>query len=161
MDVSALAQRLAHRLGEPGGWRPLMRGMFGDGRARHAHAVYADARSRGVYVNHELRFVANETLGYAIMAFAVTGQLATSDQETLAAQADRFALGAVRRAGSAYNTLLPLTGTHPIHAIADPYPGVHVYVATTSPKGADRPLVVHADRDGTDHIFPVPGERLR
>lgn len=155
------AVTLTARLGEPSGWESLLRGMFGRGRAKPAHAIYTGARRRGVYVNHELRFVAHESLGYAIMAFATTGPLAGWIRETLATQADRFALAAVRRAGITYNTLLPLIASHPIHAIADPFPGVLVYVATTSPKGADRPLVVYADHDGTDHIFPVPGERLR
>ncbi|GAB3433489.1 hypothetical protein [Actinophytocola sediminis] len=155
------ASTLACRLGELRGWEALMRGMFGPGRAKRSYAIYASARRRGVYVNHELRFVVHESLGYAVMAFALTGALAGSVREVLAAQADHFALGAVRRAGVAYNNLLPIAGPHPIHAIADPFPGVRVYVATTSPKGADRPFVVHADQDGTDHIFPVPGERLR
>jgi hypothetical protein len=157
MDAPALAECL----GELRGWESLLPGTFGRGRARRAHPTYLGARRRGVYVNHELRFVTHDALGYAVMAFATDGTLDQPARETLAARAEGFALGAVRYAGTTFNTLLPLVRTHPIHAIADSLPGVLVYVATTSSKGADRPLVVHADHHGTDHIYPVPGDRLR
>lgn len=152
------APTLARRLDEPSGWASVLRGMFRHGWAKRAHAIYSGAPRKGVYVNHELRFVTHESLGFAVMAFSTTGPLDPSTRQTLAAQAERLPIGTVRRAGTTYNTLLPLAGARPIPA---PSPGVLVYVATTSAKGADRPLVVHAEQNGDDHIYPVPGDRLR
>lgn len=163
------ARTLTGRLAEPSGWASVMKGMFRNGRAKKAHAVYSTAQRKGVFDNHELRFVTRESTGYAIMAFSVPGPLDLPIRETLAAQADRFPLGTVRYECEAYGTLRPWgwhqrsydPAAHTIQTIGDPFPGVFVYVAATSTKGSDRPLVVHANKDGNDYVYPVPGDRLR
>jgi len=163
------ARTLAGRLDDPSGFATVMKGMFRSGKAKKAHAVWRAARRRGVFETVELRFSTHESFGYAVMAFSVDGPLALRTQETLAAQAERFPLGTVRYESVMYSSLLPL-GWHPrsydpndhtINATGDPFPGVYVFVAVTSPKGADRPLVVHVNADGKDYIYPVPGDRLR
>ncbi|HEY0448933.1 hypothetical protein [Actinophytocola sp.] len=163
------ARTLAGRLEEPSGFAAIMKGMFKNGKANKSHAVYSTAQHKGIYDNHELRFVTHESTGYAIMAFSTTGPLDLRVRETLAAQAERFPLGTVRYECVAYSSLLPWgwhprsydPGEHSIQAIGDPFPGVIVYVAVTSAKGSDRPLVVHANSGGNDYIYPVPGDRLR
>lgn len=167
MDASALADRLT----EPGGWASVMKGMFRHGRAARAHAIYTNARHRGVYDNHELRFTTHGSLGYAVMAFRTTGPLDPRTRELLADRAGRFPPGTIRYEATAAGALTPRR-RHPasagptIHAIGDPHPGVLVYVCATSPDGPDRPLVVHAAVDGADgenqdYVYPVPGDRLR
>ncbi|MPZ79325.1 MAG: hypothetical protein GEV28_02595 [Actinophytocola sp.] len=163
------AHTLARRLEEPSGFGSVMKGMFKDGKAKKAHAVYSTAQHKGVHENHELRFATHEGIGYAVMAFGTTGPLDPRTRETLAAQAERIPLGTVRYECVAYSSLMPWgwhprsydPGAHSIQAIGDPFPDVIVYVAATSDKGPDRPLVVHAVKDGRDYIYPVPGDRLR
>lgn len=163
------AHALAASLDEPSGFAAVMKGMFAGGKAKKAHAIWAAAQHRGVYDVVELRFATHESFGYAVLAFAVNGPLDLPTRETLAAQVDRFPLGTIRYEALPYSSLMPL-GWHPrsydpndhtIEAIADPHPGVHVFVTTTSPNGPDRPYVAHCVVDGKDHIFPIPGERLR
>jgi pentatricopeptide repeat protein len=164
MDAHTLAARLA----EPSGFASILKGMFKGGKVKKAHAVYSEAQEKGVYDNVELRFEKHESFGYAIMAFSTKGPLELTTRETLAAQAERFPLGTIRYESLPYNTLQPW-GWHPrsydpsehsIQAIGDPFPGVIVYVAVTGTKGSDRPLVVHAGKDGKDYIYPVPRDLL-
>jgi pentatricopeptide repeat protein len=163
------ASELAAKLDSPAGFASVMKGMFRNGKAKKAHAVWQSAQRKGVYDTVELRFATHESYGYVVMAFSDAGQLALPTRETLAAQAERFPLGTIRYESMMYSSLMPL-GWHPrsydpndhtINALADPHPGVHVFVAVTSPKGPDRPLVAHCVVDGNDYIYPVPGDRLR
>lgn len=159
---------LVARLDTPAGFTSVMKGMFADHRGRKAHAIWTSAQRRGVYPTVELRFSTHDSHGYAVMAFSDRGSIDPDTRETLAAQAERFALGTVRFEATMYAALLPL-GWHPrtyepsdhtIEAIADPYPGVRVFIATTNPKAADRPFVAHCVVDGRDYIYPIPGDQL-
>jgi len=162
------AHTLAGQLAEPSGFASILKGMFKGGKVKKAHEIYAGAQDKGVYDNVELRFAKHEEYGYAIMAFSTKGPLDLNTRETLAAQADRFPLGTIRYESLPYTTLQPW-GWHPrsydpsdhsIQAIGDPFPGVIVYVVLTGTKGSQRPLVVHANKDGKDYIYPVPADRL-
>jgi hypothetical protein len=164
VDTAALAASLDRE----SGFAALMRGMFSEGKAKQAHAIWTSAQRRGVYETVELRFATHEGTGYAVMAFSDSGPIDSSTRETLAAQADRFPLGTLRYESWTYSSLEP-HGWHPhtwdpdahtIEAIADPYPGIHVFTAVTRPKGADRPLVAYCVVDGRDYVYPIPGDRL-
>jgi pentatricopeptide repeat protein len=153
----------------PQGFAAVMKGMFKNGKAKKAHAVWSSAQRKGVYETVELRFAKHEDTGYAVMAFSDHGPIDLPTQETLAVQAERFPLGTLRYESWSYSGLEP-HGWHPrswdpndhsIDAIAEPYPGVHVFTAVVSPKGANRPLVAHCVVDGKDYIYPIPGDRLR
>ncbi len=163
------AQALAASLDSPSGFAAVMKGMFRNGKAKKAYAVWAAAQRKGVYDVSELRFATHESLGYAVLAFSVDGFLDLPTREHLAAQADRFPLGTIRYEALPYSSLMPL-GWHPrgydpnahtVEALGDPHPGVLVFVTTTNPKNPDRPYVAHCVADGKDYIFPIPGERLR
>ena len=163
------AQELAATLDTPSGFATVLRGMFRNGKARKANALWSAAARKGVYDTTELRFATHESFGYAVMAFSVTGPLDLPTRETLAGQAERSPLGTIRYESASYSALEPL-GWHPrsydpndhsVNAIGDPFPGVYVFTAVTSPKGADRPFVAHCVVDGKDYIYPVPGDRLR
>lgn len=163
------AQALAASFDSQSGFAAVMKGMFRNGKAKKAHAVWTSAQRKGVYDAVELRFATHESFGYAVIAFATDGPLDLPTRELLAAQADRFPLGTIRYESMSYTSLMPL-GWHPraydpndhtIEALADPHAGVHVFVAVTSPKGPDRPYVAHCVADGKDWIYPVPGDRLR
>jgi pentatricopeptide repeat protein len=163
------ADALAATLTSPTGFAAVMKGMFRNGKAKKAHAIWKSAQSKGVYETVELRFSTHESFGYAVMAFSDSGPIDLKTRETLAAQAERFPLGTVRYESVMYSSLEPL-GWHPrsydpndhsINTIGEPYPGVRVFTAVTSPKGAHRPLVVHAVVDGKDYIYPVPADRVR
>ena len=163
------AEALAASFGQPSGFAAVMKGMFRNGKAKKAHAVWTSAQRKGVYETVELRFATHEEYGYAVMAFSDRGPIDLRTRETLAAQAERFPLGTIRYESWSYSSLEPL-GWHPrsydpndhtINAISDPFPGIHVFTALTKPKGADRPLVAHCVVDGKDYVYPVPGDRLR
>ena len=163
------ASALAAKLDRPGGFAGVMKGMFRNGKAKKAHALWQSAERKGVHDGVELRFATHESFGYVVLAFSERGPLDLPTRETLAAQAEQFPLGTIRYESMAYSSLMPL-GWHPVsydpndHTIAalgDPYPGVHVLVAVTSPKGADRPFVAHCVVDGKDYVYPVPGDRVR
>ncbi|TDV40092.1 hypothetical protein [Actinophytocola oryzae] len=160
------ADALAATLDNPSGFGTVMRGMFRNGRGRKAHAIWTSAQRKGVYETVELRFATHDSYGYAVMAFSDNGPIELPTRESLAAHADRFPLGTIRYESMMYSSLMPL-GWHPssydhaVDGIADPYPGVRVFTAVTSPKGADRPLIAHCVVDGKDYIYPVPGDRLR
>lgn len=163
------ASALAAKLDTPGGFAGVMKGMFRTGKAEKARELWQSAEHKGVYETVELRFATHESFGYAVMAFSERGLLDLPTRETLAAQAERFPLGTIRYESVAYSSLMPLGWypraydpiNHTIVALAAPYPGVHTFVALTSPKGADRPLVAHCVVDGRDHVYPVPGDRVR
>ena len=163
------AEALAASFDQPSGFAAVMKGMFRNGKAKKAHAIWSSAQRKGVYETVELRFSTHEEYGYAVIAFADNGPMDLRTRETLAAQAERFPLGTVRYESWVYSTLEP-HGWHPrsfdpndhtIDAIGDPIPGVHVFTAVTKTKGADRPLVAHCVVDGKDYIYPIPGDRLR
>jgi hypothetical protein len=163
------AQALAASLDGPSGFAAVTKGMFRNGKAKQAQAVWDAARCRGVYDAVELRFATHESFGYAVLAFSTTGPIALPDRESLAAQAERFPLGTVRYESTMYSSLMPL-GWHPrsydpnahsVDAIGDPFPGVHVLTAVTSPKGPDRPYIAHCVTDGRDYVYPIPGDRVR
>lgn len=165
MDPNQVAGTLA----EPGGFAALMTGMFKGGKAKKAHAIYSGAQRKGVHRTAELRYATHEGLGNAIMAFSTDGALDHDVRDRLARQAERFPLGTIRYESWSYSTLEPW-GWHPrsydpsdhtIDSIADPYDGVIVYTAVVGTKGADRPLAIHASKDGKDYIYPVPGKALR
>ena len=162
-------QALAASFDSPSGFAAVMKGMFRNGKAKKAHALWTSAQRKGVHDAVELRFATHESFGYAVLAFSVDGPLDVPTREHLAAQADRFPLATIRYEALPYPTLVPL-GWHPrgydpndhtIEALGDPHPGVFVFVTTTSPKGPDRPYVAHCVVDGKDYVYPVPGERLR
>jgi pentatricopeptide repeat protein len=164
------AAALAASLDTPSGFAAVMKGMFRNGKAKKAHALWTSAQSKGVYETVELRFATHESTGYAVMAFSHRGPIDLRTRETLAAQAERFPLGTLRYESWVYSSLEPHgwhhrlnwdPNDHTIDAIADPIPGVRVFTAVTKPKGADRPLVAHCVVDGKDYIYPVPGDRLR
>jgi hypothetical protein len=161
--------KLAATLDQPAGFAAVMSGMFKGGKAKKAHAIYSTAQEKGVYETTELRFATHDSFGYTIMAFSTKGPLELGVRETLARQADRFPLGTIRYESMSYSTLQPW-GWHPrsydpsentIATIGEPYPGVLVYTAVVGTKGSDRPLVIHARKDGKDYIYPVPGKALR
>jgi pentatricopeptide repeat protein len=163
------AQALAASFDSPSGFAAVMKGMFKNGKAKKAHALWTSAQRKGVHDAVELRFATHESFGYAVIAFSVNGPLDLPTRENLAAQADRFPLGTIRYEALPYSSLMPL-GWHPrnydpndhtIEALGDPHPGVFVFVTTTSPKGPDRPYVAHCVVDGKDYVYPIPGERLR
>jgi hypothetical protein len=164
------AEALAASFDSPAGFAAVIKGMFSSGKAKKAHAVWTSAQRKGVYQTTELRFSTHEGTGYAVMAFSDNGPIDLGTRETLAAQTERFPLGTLRYESWVYSSLEP-HGWHPrlnwdandhtIDAIADPYPGVHVFTAVTKAKGADRPLVAHCVVDGKDYIYPIPGDRLR
>jgi hypothetical protein len=160
---------LAAKLDSPSGFASVMKGMFSGAKGKKAHAVWESAQRKGVHDLVELRFATHEEYGYAVLAFAENGPLDLRTREDLAAQAERFPLGTIRYESVMYSSLEPL-GWHPrsydptdhtINAISDPIPGVHVLVAVTKPKGADRPYVAHCVVDGKDYVYPIPGDRLR
>lgn len=163
-------QAVAATLDSPTGFASILKGMFRNGKAKKAHAVWTSAQRKGVYETVELRFSTHEGTGYAVMAFSDNGPIDLPTRETLAAQAERFPLGTLRYESWMYSSL-EAHGWHPrgswdpndhtIDAIADPFPGVHVFTAVTKPKGADRPLVAHCVVDGKDYLYPIPGDRLR
>jgi hypothetical protein len=163
------AEALAASFGQPSGFAAVMKGMFRNGKAKKAHAIWTSAQRKGVYETIELRFSTHEEYGYAVMAFSDNGMMDLRTRETLATQAERFPLGTLRYESWVYSSLEP-HGWHPksfdpndhtIDAIGDPFPGVHVFTAVTKTKGADRPLVAHCVVDGKDYIYPIPGDRLR
>lgn len=152
----------------PEGFASVMKGMFSGNRARKAHTIWTSAQRRGVYETVELRFATHDAYGYAVMAFSEEGPIDVNMSENLAAEADRFPMGTVRYESIMYSALMPL-GWHPrtydphdhtIDAIGEPYPGVRVFTAVTSPKGPDRPYVAHCVVDDKDYIYPIPGDRL-
>ncbi|MFL6127218.1 hypothetical protein [Actinophytocola sp.] len=162
------AAALAASFDRPSGFAAVMKGMFRNGKATKAHTLWASAQRKGVYPTVELRFSTHDATGYAVMAFSDHGPIDLPTQETLAAQAERFPLGTLRYEAWVYSALDP-HGWHPrswdpnahtIDAIADPYPGIHVFTAVTKPKGADRPLVAHCVVDGRNYLYPIPGDRL-
>jgi pentatricopeptide repeat protein len=151
-------------LDTPSGFTSVMKGMFRNGKGKKAHAIWTSAQRKGVHETVELRFATHESYGYAVMAFSDLGRIDLRIQETIAAQAERFPLVAVRHESVMYSSLMTLGGhpnDHTIDALGDPYPGVRVFTALTSPKGADRPLIAHCVVDGEDYIYPIPGDRLR
>src|SRR5262245_14698010 len=159
---------LVARLDTLSGFTSMMRGMFADNSGRKSHAIWTSAQRKGVYETVQLRFSAQNSHGYAVMAFSDDGPLDPNIRETLAAQAERFPQATVRFESTVYAALTPL-GWHPrayepsdhtIEAIADPYPGVRVFTAVTNPRAADRPFVAHCVVDGRDYIYPIPGDRL-
>jgi hypothetical protein len=163
-DTAALAASLDTR----SGFAAVMRGMFSEGKAKSAHAIWTSAQRKGVYETVELRFATHEGTGYAVMAFSDNGLIDSPTREALATQADRFPLGTLRYESWMYSSLEP-HGWHPhtwdpndhtIDAIAEPYPGIHVFTAVTKPKAADRPLVAHCVVDDKDYIYPIPGDRV-
>jgi len=163
------AQALTASFDRASGFAAVMKGMFSGGRAKKAHALWTSAQRKGLHEGVELRFATHESFGYAVIAFSVDGPIDLPTREHLAAQADRFPLTTIRYEALPYSSLMPL-GWHPrdydpnahtIEALGDPYPGVHVFVTTTSPKGPDRPYIAHCVVDGRDYIYPVPGDRLR
>jgi pentatricopeptide repeat protein len=160
---------LAAQLDSPAGFASVMKGMFKNGKGKKAHAIWSSAQRKGVYETVELRFAKHEDTGYTVMAFSEYGRLDLPTRETLAAQAERFPLGILRYESWSYSGLEP-HGWHPrsydpndhtIDAIAEPFPGVHVFTAVVSPKGANRPLVAHCVVDGRNYIYPIPGDRVR
>jgi pentatricopeptide repeat protein len=161
------AAALAASFDDPSGFAAVMKGMFRNGKAKAAHTLWTSAERRGVHPTVELRFATHDSTGYAVMAFSEHGPIDLSTSETLGAQAERFSLGTLRHEARVYSSLQPhgrhpeSPGPHTIDAIADAYPGVHVYTAVTKPKGADRPFVAHCVVDGRDYIYPIPGDRLR
>ena len=165
MDTAALAASFDR----PSGFIAVMRGMFRTGKAKAAHALWTAAQRRGIYDIAELRFSTHESTGYAVLAFAEHGPVDLPTREALAAQADRFPLGTLRYESRMYSGLEPhgwhptswAASDHTIDAIADQYPGIHVFTAVTKPKGADRPLVAHCVVDGRDYVYPIPGDRVR
>jgi hypothetical protein len=154
------ADALAARLDSPAGFVAVMKGMFRTGKGKRAHAIWTSAQSKGIYETVELRFATHESFGYAVLAFTDQGRIDLATQEILAAQAERFPLGTIRYGSVMYSSLEPL-GAHPVNAIAEPYQGVRVFTAVTSPKGAHRPLVAHCVVDGDDYVYPIPADRLR
>lgn len=163
------AQALAASFDSPTGFAAVMKGMFSSGKAKKAHAVWTSAQRKGVHAAVELRFATHESFGYAVMAFATDGPLDVPTREHLAAQADRFPLGVLRYESMSYTSLMPLhrhprsydRNAHTVEALGEPHPGVHVFVAVTSPKGPGRPYVAHCVVDGRDWIYPIPGDRVR
>lgn len=163
------AQALAASFESPSGFAAVMKGMFRNGKAKKAHAVWTSAQRKGVHDTVELRFATHESFGYAVIAFATDGPLDLPTRELLAAQADRVPLGTIRYESTSYTSLMPLhwhprsydPNDHTVEALGEPHPGVHVFVAVTSPKGPDRPYVAHCVVDGKDWIYPIPGDRLR
>jgi len=160
---------LATSFDRPSGFAAVMKGMFRNSKAKKAHTLWTSAQRKGVYETVELRFATHEGTGYAVMAFSDNGPIDLRTRETLAAQAERFPLGTLRYESWVYSALEP-HGWHPrswdpndhtIDAIAEPYPGVHVFTAVAKAKGADRPLVAHCVVDGKDYIYPIPGDRVR
>jgi hypothetical protein len=166
VDTAALAASFDR----PSGFAVVMRGMFRNGKAKAAHALWTAAERKGIHEIVELRFSTHESTGYAVLAFAEHDPVDDLPIfEALAAEAERFPLGTLRYESRTYSGLEP-HGWHPgsweasdhtIDAIADPYPGIHVLTAVTKPKGADRPLVAHCVVDGRDYVYPIPGDRLR
>lgn len=163
------AQAIAASFESPSGFAAVMKGMFRNGKAKKAHALWTSAQRKGVHDAVELRFVTHESYGYAVLAFSVDGPLDLHTREHLAAQAERFPLGTIRYEALPYSSLMPL-GWHPrnydpndhtIEALGEPHPGVFVFVTTTSPKGVNRPYVAHCVVDGKDYVYPIPGERRR
>lgn len=164
------ADAVAATLGTPAGFTAVMKGMFAGGKGKKSHAVWTSAQRKGVYENVELRFATHDGTGYVVMAFSDNGPIDLRTQEDLAAQAERFPLGTIRYESWVYSALEP-HGWHPrlswdandhtIDAIAEPYPGVHVFTAVTKAKGPDRPLTAYCVVDGKDYIYPIPGDRLR
>jgi hypothetical protein len=160
---------LAASLDRPSGFAAVMRGMFRNGKAKAAHALWTSAQRKGLYDTVELRFSTHDSTGYAVLAFSEHGPVDPSTRETLATQAEGFPLSTLRYECWMYSGLDPHgwhpsswePGDHTIDAIADPYPGIHVFTAVTKPKGADRPLVAHCVVDGRDYIYPIPGDRVR
>jgi hypothetical protein len=151
------ADTLAATLDTPSGFTSVMRGMFRNGKGKRSHAIWSSAQRKGVHELVELRFATHDSYGYAVLAFSDQGRLDLRLRETLAEQADRFPFAKVRYESVTYSALMPLGG-RTIEAIADPYPGVHAFTAVTSPKGSDRPLVAHCVLDGTDFVYPIPGD---
>jgi hypothetical protein len=164
------ADAVAATLDTPAGFAAVMKGMFATGKGRKSHAIWASAQRKGVYETVELRFATHGGTGYAVLAFSDNGPLDLPTRETLATQAERFPLGTIRYESWVYSSLEP-HGWHPtvtwdpadhtIDAIADPYPGVHVFTAVTKEKGPDRPLTAYCVVEGRDYLYPIPGDRLR
>jgi hypothetical protein len=163
------AEALAAGFDSPMGFAAVMKGIFRNGKGKKAHAIWTSAQRKGVYETVELRFSTHESYGYAVMAFSDQGPIDLRTREELAAQAERFPLGTLRYESWMFSSLEPL-GWHPrsydpndhtINAIGDPYPGIRVFTAVTSPKGAHRPLVAHCVVDGNDYIYPIPEDRLK
>lgn len=164
MNTGALAEKFE----TASGFASVMKGMFRNGKGKKAHAIWTSAQRKGVYETVELRFAKHEDTGYTVMAFSDNGPIDLPTRETLAAQAERFPLGTLRYESWSYSSLEP-HGWHPrsfdpndhsIDTIADPYPGVYVFTAVVSPKGANRPLVAHCVVDGKNYIYPIPGDRV-
>jgi hypothetical protein len=162
------ADVLLATLDTPLGFASVMKGMFAANRGKKAHAVWTSAQRKGIYETVELRFATHDSYGYAVMAFSDAGPVDLATHDALAAEADQFPMGTIRYESVMYSALMPL-GWHPrgydpndhtVDAIGDPYPGVRVFTAVTSPKGPDRPLVAHCVVDGHDYIYPIPGDQL-
>lgn len=153
---------LVTTLDSPTGFAAVMKGMFRNGKGKKSHAIWVSARRKGVHETVELRFATHDSYGYVVMAFSEHGPMDLRTAEILAAQAERVPLGTIRRESTMYSSLQPLADTtgHIVSAIGDPYPGVHVFSALTSPKGANRPLVAHCVVDGVDYVYPIPADRL-
>lgn len=164
------ARTLMSGLNSEDDFKSIMKGMFRGRKARKAYAIYSAAQYRGVYPTAELRRDTHEDLGYSIMAFSTSGPLDMATRDTLAAHAERFPLGTIRLESWSYSSLEPW-GWHPrgnykpadhtIEALAEPYPGVLVFVAVAMNTKMSWPLVVHANADGRDYIYPVPDKALR
>jgi hypothetical protein len=160
---------VAATLDTPSGFASVMKGMFSSGKGKKAHAIWTSAQRKGVHETVELRFATHESHGFAVMAFSDLGRINPRIRKTLAAQAERFALGTIRYESTMYSSLMPLgwdpgsydPNDHTIDALGDPYPGVRVFTTLTSPKGANRPLIAHCVVDGKDYIYPIPGDQLR
>jgi hypothetical protein len=159
------ADALAARLDSPAGFVAVMKGMFRAGKAKKAHAIWTSAQSRGIYETVELRFTTHESFGYAVLAFSDRGRIDLETQEILAVRAERVPIGTIRYESVMYSSLEPLgtrvSADRTVNAIAEPYEGVRVFTAVTSPKGAYRPLVAHCVVDGDDYVYPIPADRLR
>ena len=163
------AEAVAATLDTPSGFASMMKGMFRNGKGKNAHSVWMSAQRKGVYETAELRFATHESYGHAVMAFSEQGWIDLRIQEALAAQAERIPITTIRYESTMYSSLMPLgwdphsydPNDHTIDALGDPFPGVRVFTALTSPKGADRPLIAHCVVDGRDYIYPIPGDRLR
>lgn len=159
---------LAARLGDPSGFASVMGGLFKGGKAKKAHAVYSAADEKGVYETVELRHATHESNGYAIMAFSTKGPLDGEARTILARMASAVPLGTIRYESMPYTGLDPWRW-HPrsydpsentIPTIGDGHPGVVVFTITCGTKGAERPLVIHARKDGKDWIYPIPAKKL-
>lgn len=154
------AQSIAIRLNDSSSFKPLFKGLFGNGKVKKSFETYSTASKKGVYALHKLRSATHDDSQYAVYAFCPDGEITSAARQLLTERLANLSLSTIRYECICYSYLQPWRGEKgslaydntEITGIAPEHPEVLVLPVADD---VNCEYVIYAQKAGEHYVYPI------